>query len=204
MESPARTAAILAHLEEQYGADSVQFYDMNFFMREDHAKELAERMTPLGSALVVRSPHRYMSRYSDQTLECIRRAGCTMIFFGAESGSDWVLKEMEKQITTEQTIGLGKAHAATRHHPGILICDRKSEGSRAGHARDAGVHPQDQEAESKSEIIMYHYTPVPQRGATYGDIMTNSFSNYPRSGAPRINFTLHYQVRLVQTAKQRS
>ena len=36
-ENPHRTAAILEHLVTKYGADSVQFYDMNFFLREDHA-----------------------------------------------------------------------------------------------------------------------------------------------------------------------
>ena len=43
MENPARTVAILQHLATTYGADSVQFYDMNFFLREDHARELADR-----------------------------------------------------------------------------------------------------------------------------------------------------------------
>src|SRR6266853_4505862 len=47
MESPERTAAILSHLVTQYGADSVQFYDMNFFVREDHALELAKRIEHL-------------------------------------------------------------------------------------------------------------------------------------------------------------
>ncbi len=42
MESPERTAAILTHLVTEYGADSVQFYDMNFFLREDHALELGK------------------------------------------------------------------------------------------------------------------------------------------------------------------
>ena len=47
MESPERTAAILSHLVTEYGADSVQFYDMNFFLREDHALELAKRIEHL-------------------------------------------------------------------------------------------------------------------------------------------------------------
>src|SRR5579883_1361935 len=42
MESPARTAAVLEHLRERYGANAVQFYDNNFFLREDHARELAD------------------------------------------------------------------------------------------------------------------------------------------------------------------
>ena len=49
-----------------------------------------------------------MSRYSDATLDALRRAGCTMIFFGAESGSDWALKEMQKGITTDQTVTVAK------------------------------------------------------------------------------------------------
>jgi len=34
-ESPARTEAILRHLKARYGADSVQFYDMNFFFERE-------------------------------------------------------------------------------------------------------------------------------------------------------------------------
>ena len=47
MESPERTVAILTHLVERYQADSVQFYDMNFFLREEHARELCDRMAHL-------------------------------------------------------------------------------------------------------------------------------------------------------------
>ena len=49
-------------------------------------------------------------------LEALRRAGCTMIFFGAESGSDWALKEMQKDITTEQTLQI----ASRMHRFGII------------------------------------------------------------------------------------
>ena len=37
MEAPERTGAILQHLVENYRADAVQFYDNNFFLREDDA-----------------------------------------------------------------------------------------------------------------------------------------------------------------------
>lgn len=107
-ESPARTEAILSHLKTQYGADSVQFYDMNFFLKESHARELADRMAPLGLRWWCEARIDTFNRYSDATLEAVRRAGCTMIFFGAESGSDWVLKEMQKDITTEQTLAVAQ------------------------------------------------------------------------------------------------
>ena len=106
MESPERTVKILNYLVARYGADSVQFYDMNFFLREDHARELADRLAPLNLRWWCEARVDIMSRYSDATMEAIKKAGCAMIFFGAESGSDWVLKEMQKGITTEETVAM--------------------------------------------------------------------------------------------------
>ena len=57
MESPARTEAILRHLVKTYGVDSIQFYDNNFFLQEDHTRERWSECHR-GSALVVRSSHR--------------------------------------------------------------------------------------------------------------------------------------------------
>ena len=47
-----------------------------------------------------------MMRYSDATFEAIRRAGCSMIFFGAESGSNQILREMHKDLKAEDTLAL--------------------------------------------------------------------------------------------------
>jgi radical SAM superfamily enzyme YgiQ (UPF0313 family) len=170
MESPERTAAILQHLKKEYGADSVQFYDMNFFMREDHALELAERMVPLNMRWWCEARVDVMSRYSDKTLDAIRRAGCAMIFFGAESGSDWALKEMQKGITTEQTLTVARR---MRQH-GII----PEFSFVIGNPRDPERDTREtlsfirtiKQLDPASEIIMYHYTPVPQRGAMYGDV----------------------------------
>ena len=37
-----------------------------------------------------------MDSFSDETLELMRDSGCSMIFFGAETGNDEVLKQMDK------------------------------------------------------------------------------------------------------------
>jgi len=170
VESPGRTEAILRHLKEKYGADSVQFYDMNFFLKERHARELAERVAPLGLHWWCEARIDTFNRYSDATLDAIRRAGCTMIFFGAESGSDWVLKEMQKDITTEETISV--AHR-------IRQFDIIPEFSFViGNPRDPERDTREtlqfirkiKRINPKSEIIIYHYTPVPQRTSMYGQI----------------------------------
>ena len=170
VESVPRTEAILRHLKTDYGADSVQFYDMNFFVRESHAQELAKRLTPLDLHWWCEARIDTFNRYSNATLEAIRRAGCTMIFFGAESGSDWVLKEMHKDITTEQTLAVAKRIRQFDIIPEFSFV--------IGNPRDPERDTQEtlqfirkiKGVNRQAEIIIYHYTPVPQRTAMYGNI----------------------------------
>ncbi len=170
LESPARTEAILRYLKSVYGADSVQFYDMNFFMGENHAKELARRIEQLGLRWWCEARVDIFNRYSDQTLSALQRAGCTMIFFGAESGSDWVLKEMKKDITTEQTLAVAQRIREFGIIPEFsFVIGNPRDPERDTH-ETLGFIRKLKTINPKSEIIIYHYTPVPQRTAMYGDI----------------------------------
>ena len=194
MESPVRTEAILRHLAREYGVDSVQFYDMNFFLREDQARELAQRMAPLNMRWWCEARIDIVSRYSDTTLEAIRRAGCAMIFFGAESGSDWVLKEMKKGISTAQTLDL----AGRIRKLGIVPEFSFVIGNPKDPERDAAECVQFirkiKRLNPQSEIIIYHYTPVPQREqAMYGEVDGKiAFPATPEEWATErwLNFTL--------------
>ena len=170
VESPARTEAILRHLKEHYGADSVQFYDMNFFLKESHVRELAERIAPLGLHWWCEARIDTFNRYSDATLDAIRRAGCTMIFFGAESGSDWALKEMQKDITTEEILAVARRIRQFGIIPEFSFV--------IGNPRDPERDTREtlqfirkvKRINRTSEIIIYHYTPVPQRTSMYGHV----------------------------------
>ncbi len=170
MESPARTEAILRHLARNYGMDSVQFYDMNFFLQEEHARELADRLAGLRIQWWCEARIDVVLRYSDATLETIRRSGCTMIFFGAESGSDWVLKEMNKHLKAEQTLEL----AARLRQFDIIPEFSFVVGNPREPERDTRECLQFirkiKQLNARSEIIIYHYTPVPQRERMYGNI----------------------------------
>jgi radical SAM superfamily enzyme YgiQ (UPF0313 family) len=192
-ENPERTAAILSHLTTKYGADSVQFYDMNFFLREDQARDLADRLAPLGLRWWCEARVDVMSRYSDATLAALRRGGCTMIFFGAESGSDWALKEMKKGISTEQTLQI----ASRMRNFGIIPEFSFVVGNPGDPERDTRETLQFirkiKRLDPKAEIIIYHYTPVPQRGTMYGEIDDKmEFPSSPEEWATRrwMDFTL--------------
>ncbi|NYF88338.1 radical SAM protein [Tunturiibacter empetritectus] len=193
MESPERTVAILKHLIDQHGADSVQFYDMNFFLREDHARKLCDLMTPLRLRWWCEGRVDIMSRYSDDTMAAIAGAGCAMIFFGAESGSDWALEEMQKGITTEQTIIMAKRTREFGIIPEFSFVvgnpkdpERDTRETLRFIRRIKRINPD-------SEIIVQHYTPTPQKGSMYGDVDDQiSFPDSPAGWATKrwMDFTL--------------
>jgi anaerobic magnesium-protoporphyrin IX monomethyl ester cyclase len=170
MESPARTEQILRHLASTYGVDAVQFYDNNFFLREDHARELADRIAPLKMRWWCEARTDIMMRYSDETFEAIRRAGCAMIFFGAESGSNQVLKEMNKDLCAEDTLALASRIRRFDIIPEFSII--------FGNPKDPEGDTRDcikfirhlKRLNPDSEIVVEHYTPVPQRAQMYGGV----------------------------------
>ena len=170
MESPARTAGILTHLVERYRVDAVQFYDNNFFLREDHTRELADRLAPLKLRWWCEGRADIMMKYSDATLEALRRAGCTMIFFGAESGSNERLKDMNKDLRAEDTLALASRIRKFRIIPefSIIFGDPKDP---EGDTRECiDFVRQLKRLNPDAEIIVEHYTPVPQRARMYGNV----------------------------------
>ena len=170
MESPARTEAILGHLVSTYGVDAVQFYDNNFFLREDHARELAERLEPLKLRWWCEARTDIMNRYSDSTFEAIRRAGCAMIFFGAESGSNQVLKEMNKDLRAEDTIEIASRIRRFGIVPEFSIIFGNPQDPE-GDTRDCFAFIRKlKRLNPQAEIVVEHYTPVPQRARMYGGV----------------------------------
>ncbi|HEX5482312.1 MAG TPA: radical SAM protein, partial [Terriglobia bacterium] len=170
METPARTEAILRHLVENYGVDAMQFYDNNFFLREDHARELAERITPLRLRWWCEARIDIFLRYSNATLEAIRRSGCTMIFFGAESGSDWALKEMNKQLSTEQTLALARRIRDFGIIPEFSFVVGNPKNPELDTSECLRFIRKIKRINRQAEIIIQHYIPVPQRSRMYGDV----------------------------------
>jgi radical SAM superfamily enzyme YgiQ (UPF0313 family) len=170
MESPARTEKILRHLAEKYGVDAVQFYDNNFFLREDHTRELADRLAGLKLRWWCEGRTDIMMRYSDATLESLRRAGCAMIFFGAESGSNQNLKEMNKDLCAEDTLALASRIRRFDIIPEFSIIFGNPKDPE-GDTRDCiRFIRQLKRLNPQSEIVVEHYTPVPQRARMYGGV----------------------------------
>jgi hypothetical protein len=134
-----------------------------------------------------------MCRYSDATLAALRDAGCTMIFFGAESGSDWVLKEMEKGITTSQTLALAERIRQFNIIPEFSFVIGNPRDPERDTRETLSFIRKVKRINPVSEIIIYHYTPVPQRDEMYGHVDSQiSFPSTPDEWAtPRwMDFTV--------------
>jgi hypothetical protein len=116
-----------------------------------------------------------------------------MIFFGAESGANWVLEEMQKGITTDQTETMARRTRQFGIIPEFSFVignprdpDRDTRETMSFIRKLKRINPD-------SEIIMQHYTPTPQRGAMYGEIDGQvAFPNSPGEWATKewMDFTL--------------
>jgi radical SAM superfamily enzyme YgiQ (UPF0313 family) len=179
VEAPERTERNLAYLARTYGMNAVHFYDNNFFLGEDRAVEMAERIQPLGLSWWCESRVDAMLRFSDRTWRQLAASGLRMVFFGAESGSDQVLEKMSKRLTIAEIVEVAER---TKQH-GIIPefsfvfgdpdePEREIERTLSFIRRLKGVN-------AACEIITYFYTPTPQRRGTYGDVD-------PLSGTPKV------------------
>ncbi len=109
-ESPERVERVLRLFQTRYGADAVQFHDMDFFISEPRTKALAERITPLAMTWWALGRVDELMRYDTTTWQRMKQSGLKMIFCGAESASNQTLKQMNKGGTTtaEQTLDLAR------------------------------------------------------------------------------------------------
>lgn len=169
-ETPERTAAILGYLQRQYRIDAVQFYDNNFFLREDHARELAGRLEPLHLRWWCEARVDIVLGYSDDTLRRLRRAGCTMIFFGVESGSDDVLRGMRKQIESGQVLALAARLRATGIVPEYSFIFGDPQDPEGRLRENIEFIRKVKHINPAVEIIVQTYVPTPQRDGTYGGV----------------------------------
>ena len=170
VQNPARTAEHLRFLAREHGMDSVHFYDNNFFLNDAHGREVADCFSALNLRWWCEARVDAVLRFSEETWRRLKRAGLTMIFFGAESGSNEVLRKMKKGINTEQIV---EAAARAREH-GIIPefsfvfgdpdePEREIDNTLAFVRKLKTVNPE-------MELIAYFYTPTPQRLDTYGSV----------------------------------
>ena len=169
-------------LKEKYDGDAIEFHDNNFFVSEKRTVEFAklikdEKMVWWGEARIDT-----MDKYKDESLALIREAGCKMIFFGAETGNDAVLKKMDKggTQTGEQILKFAerlKKFDIIPEYSFVLgiPSDTEQEADKQIN-EDIEFIKKVKAINPNTEIIIYTYSPVPTEGSEmYNNVLASGF-----------------------------
>jgi len=172
----------IRYLKENYGGNAIEFHDNNFFVSEKRTVEFArliqpEKMTWWGEGRIDT-----IDKYSDASLSLMRDSGCRMIFFGAETGNDEILKKMEKGGT--QTAEGIRRFAARMAKFDIIPEYSFVLGTPADTPeqvmkqidQDIAFIKEIKQINPKTEIIIYVYSPVPTEGSDmYNRVLESGF-----------------------------
>lgn len=172
-------------LKDRFGGNAIEFHDNNFFVSEKRTVEFAklirhENMVWWGEARIDT-----MDKYKDESLAAIRDAGCRMIFFGAETGNDDMLKQMDKggTQTGEQILRF-----AGRLKKFDIIPEYSFVLGMPGPSEEAVNKQIDEDIEfirkvkdvnPATEIIIYIYSPVPTEGSETYELVKASGFKFP-------------------------
>lgn len=95
-----RSASLIAddiiYLKHKYNIGAVEFHDNNFFVSEKRVYEFSYLIKDLNIGWWGEARPDTVMKFSDDTWEIMKLSGCKMIFFGAESANDDILKLMHK------------------------------------------------------------------------------------------------------------
>lgn len=90
----------IKYLKDNYGIEGVHFIDELFVVNKKRALEIVQKLEPLN----LKWDAQGRVNTVDYDLLCqMKKAGCVAVGFGIESGSDTILKNMNKRITVEQS-----------------------------------------------------------------------------------------------------
>ena len=159
------------YVKKKWGADAIEFHDNNFFVSEKRVAEfskmmLAENMIWWGEGRIDT-----INKYKDETLALMRESGCKMIFFGAETGNDEMLKQMDKGGT--QTAAQIRSFAARMAQFDIIpeysfvlgMPADTPEKVMENIDKDIAFIKEIKAINPATEIIIYIYSPVPTEGS---------------------------------------
>lgn len=131
--SPMRVADEVEHLVERYGARGVYFIGDNFTINRAKAMEICRGLIERGLDVKWACDTR-VDLVDAELLSEMKKAGCETIWFGVESGSQRVLKILNKGITVDQAVkafklcrevGIKTACSFLMGVPGETLADMK-------------------------------------------------------------------------------
>lgn len=161
LPDPDRLDRDLQFLTTQFGVDAIQFFDHNFFDREVDTAPLLEVLAKFQLPWWCFARSDALLNLSERSWALVKKSQLRMAYIGAESPSDWLLHDVRKGTSTDQTlaaVALCRSHGVTPELSFMLAPPQDPEGETERtfefirHIKR--IHP-------KTEIMLYVYAPLP-------------------------------------------
>ena len=175
------------YIKDKWGADAVEFHDNNFFVSEKRTVEFAKLILPEKMQWWGMARIDTMDKFKDESLALIRAAGCRIIFFGAESGNDKVLHQLDKGGTQngEQILRFAerlKKFDIIPEYSFVLGTPAPTpEEVQQQIDFDINFIRKVKAINPKKEIVLYTYSPVPAEGTELFNEVKASGFNFPQT-----------------------
>ena len=155
-----RLDAEIAYLKE-LGADSIQFYDHNFFDREEDMVPLLEVLAHHELPWWCYARADALVNLSAETWRLVRKSRMRMAYIGAETPNDRLLKSIRKGTRSEQTLEVAKVCRANGVIPELSFMVAPPEDPDGETERTFDFIRHVKRVNPSAEIIVYVYTPRP-------------------------------------------
>ena len=175
----------LRFLTSQYGVDGIQFYDHNFFDREEDMVPLLEVLAKFGLPWWCFARSDALLNLSESSWELLRKSRLRMAYIGAESPSDWLLHDIRKGTRPDQTLAAIEAcrgHGITPELSFMLAPPRDPEGETEKTLEFIHLIKR---RYPETEVMIYIYTPLPPGpGKTHPAVLRGMSELRDCSGQP--------------------
>ncbi|MCC6865213.1 MAG: B12-binding domain-containing radical SAM protein [Ignavibacteria bacterium] len=157
------TAGDIIFLKNKYNIGAVEFHDNNFFVAEKRVYDFAKAVNGLGLGWWGEARPDTVMKFSDDTWQMMADAGCKMIFYGAETSNDDLLKLMHKGGTQNAQTLIDLAEKSKQF--GIVpelsfVLGNPTNNVTGDIAIDLKFIKQIKKINPASEIVLYTYSPV--------------------------------------------
>ena len=173
LDTPERLRLSLKPLRDRWGANGIQFYDHNFFDREDSSIPVLDELAGLDMPWWCYARADTLANFSTATWEKIRRSRLRMAYIGAEAASDEALRRMRKGSKVEHTFEVARRCREYGVIPEFSFVLGGPDDPEGEVEKTLGFVRRVKDVNPESEIILYFYSPTPQRerrgGARAGD-----------------------------------
>ena len=152
----------LSYLKYEVGADSIQFFDHNFFDREVDMIPLLEVMAKLEMPWWCYARSDALLNLSESTWKLVRKSRLRMAYIGAESPSGAMLKEIRKGTRPDQTLEVAELCRRNGVIPELSFMVAPPENTEEETEHTFEFIRELKRINPQSEIIVYIYTPLPE------------------------------------------